>query len=220
MLSESSANASFEIRGLSIVRFSDDGVQVGADNTVIAQNFIGLFPDGSAGTIGDVGIEVINGAAGAVIGGSASDGNVIGSTRDDGVRVDDGTSTVVDLDAALGTGNNTELIKELLHWRHAASAEVSVASKLQSSGSTPGQPRSCSARPPRPRCCHNCPPNEPWSPSTVSMAVDRFPMTPPCSGGFPLSQWEEWKRAGRCPRVKRAGRGSFNREGIAPRVMS
>ena len=114
MLSESSANASFEIRGLSIVRFSDDGVQVGADNTVIAQNFIGLFPDGSAGTIGDVGIEVINGAAGAVIGGSASDGNVIGSTRDDGVRVDDGTSTVVDLDAALGTGNNTELIKELL----------------------------------------------------------------------------------------------------------
>ena len=22
----------------------------------------------------------------------------------------------------------------------------------------------------RPRCCHNCPPNEPWSPSTVSMA--------------------------------------------------
>ena len=114
MLSESSANASFEIRGLSIVRFSDDGVQVGADNTVIAQNFIGLFPDGSAGTIGDVGIEVINGAAGAVSGGSASDGNVIGSTRDDGVRVDDGTSTVVDLDAALGTGNNTELIKELL----------------------------------------------------------------------------------------------------------
>ena len=57
---------------------------------------------------------MINGAAGAVIGGSASDGNVIGSTRDDGVRVDDGTSTVVDLDAALGTGNNTELIKELL----------------------------------------------------------------------------------------------------------
>ena len=88
--------AGSQLRGFSIVRFALDAIRITADDVVVAQNFIGIFPDGTDGDLDDSGVHVDSGATGVVIGGSAGDGNVIGSTMDAAVRVSDvGTSAEV-----------------------------------------------------------------------------------------------------------------------------
>ena len=88
--------AGSQFRGLSIVRFAGDGIRINVDDAVVAQNFIGIYPDGSSGQIGDAGVYVTNGATGVIVGGSQNEGNIIGSTQGAGIRVNDlGTSVEV-----------------------------------------------------------------------------------------------------------------------------
>ena len=81
-----SSGASSEIRGFSIVKFEEDGIRTNADNTVIAQNWIGVIPDGNNEPNEQAAVFVGGGANGVVIGGSSTDGNVIGSTTSSGVH--------------------------------------------------------------------------------------------------------------------------------------
>jgi uncharacterized protein YjbI with pentapeptide repeats len=84
------------VRGLAINRFAGNGIQVLGNGNVIAANFIGTDPSGTA-TLGNNGngIQIIDGANNTIGGGSAADRNVVSGNAGEGIRVD----------GALATGN-------------------------------------------------------------------------------------------------------------------
>ncbi len=81
------ASAGSEVHGLAIRGWDSSGIQINVDNVLIADNYIGVQPDGVTGDG-----NTLHGVYVTVGSGTVIDGNLISGNTQDGIRVD-GTST-------------------------------------------------------------------------------------------------------------------------------
>lgn len=92
------------VRSLSIVSFTNNGIAVLGDDTLLAANWIGVDPTGTIGS--NANGVLLSGANDTIIGGSTADANVIAGNRSNGVMAQAASDGTIIRDNSIGTDSS------------------------------------------------------------------------------------------------------------------